>query len=330
MVSDSGRPSRVVLTGVSSRAYEHPSAQTALAAMQNIRGFDTLLRKVHGTIGEPLVRMRYLSSAVRVGPRQFRRLHDIKDEAIRVLDLPFEPEMYVQSMGAVNALTIGMDRPFIVVSTELLDVFDDEELLFVIGHEMGHALSGHSTYLTMARILANVGLSAFPIAGLAIGAVEAAMQDWSRKSELSSDRAGLLVSQDVDNAIRALMKLAAGAHASEMDTREFLKQAAEYELGATGARDRIYKFFTPSGTHPILVARASQLDQWVRGGSYARIVETRDYPRRTDDGNVTLRETIRIQRQATRQLKRLRGDDKELRRRGAEIPYSVVDGESDV
>ncbi|WNI19675.1 M48 family metallopeptidase [Actinacidiphila sp. ITFR-21] len=118
----------------------------------------------------------------------------------QILDLPAEPELYVQSMGTVNAMTVGMDRPFLVLTTELLDVFDEDELRFVIGHELGHALSGHALSghavdQTMARLLASVGLSAFPVAGLALGAVEAALQDWLRKSELSSDRAGQLVTR---------------------------------------------------------------------------------------------------------------------------------------
>ncbi|WNI16413.1 hypothetical protein [Actinacidiphila sp. ITFR-21] len=112
------------------------------------------------------------------------------------------------------------------------------------------------------------------------------------------------------------MKLAAGSRVDEMDPAEFLEQAAEYELDATGARNRIYKFLTPSltpsGEPPILVARATRLDRWVRGGEYGAILAG-DYPRRDDDAGFTLRQSTRQQREASRSAREQRRQDKEVR-----------------
>ncbi|MGW3206733.1 M48 family metallopeptidase [Streptomyces sp. NPDC001135] len=302
-VLPSGRKS---FPGISSFAYEHPSAKTALLAMQKIKGFDLLLRKIHGAIGEPRIRMEHLSSAVRVTPRQFTRLHRIRTEVVEILDLQDEPELYVRAMGVPNAMTIGMDRPFVVMSSEIIDIMNDAELQFVIGHELGHAFSGHALYQTMARILATAGFAGFPVAGLAVEAVEQALLDWCRKSELSCDRAGLLAVQDLDVALRALMKLAAGAHVDEMDTAEFLRQSAEYELEG-GIKNKLIKLLMPSGSHPILVKRAAELDRWVRReGSYADILRG-VYPLRADDRNQTIRGAVRDSRQEraeTREVKR--------------------------
>jgi Zn-dependent protease with chaperone function len=307
---------RVRLPGISHRAYEHPSALTALTALRRVRGFDLLLKKVNAAVAEPVVRMQHLTSAVRVGPRQFARLHVIKEEVAAVLDIADPPELYVRSMGEVNAFTVGMDRPFVVISTDLLDLMDDDELRFVLGHELGHVFSGHALYLTLGRIIASASLTAFPIAGLALEAVEAALMDWSRKSELSCDRAGLLASQDLAASIRTLMKLAAGSHFDEMNAEEFLEQAAEYELDATGVRNRVYKYLLPSGTHPILVLRAAELDRWVRRGEYARVVEHRRYPLRSGDAGVTVRDTLRDQVAAAKESRRQKAADRLLRHVG--------------
>ncbi|GAB7106614.1 M48 family metallopeptidase [Streptomyces phaeofaciens JCM 4814] len=288
-----GEGSRVSFPGVSFRTYEHPAALTALIAMKRARGFDLLLKKVHGAVGEPVVRMQHLTSAVRVGPRQFPRLHGLKEEAAGVLDLPETPELYVRSMGEVNAFAVGMDRPFLVLSSELVDVMNEDEIRFVLGHELGHVLSGHVLYQTVARIIASIGLASFPVAGLALEAVDAALKDWTRKSELSCDRAGLLVAQDLDVAVRALMKLVVGARAEEMNPAEFLQQAAEFELDATGWRNRVYKHLMPSGSHPILVLRASELDRWVRHGDYERILRSGEYEMRSEDGQATFRGGLR-------------------------------------
>ena len=53
----------------------------------------------------------------------------------------------------VNAMAIGKDKPFIVVTTGLVNLHDEEELRWVIGHELGHILSGHAVYRTMLLFL---------------------------------------------------------------------------------------------------------------------------------------------------------------------------------
>lgn len=307
---------RARFPGISHRAYEHPSALTALTALRRIKGFDLLLRKVSGAVTEPVMRMQYLTSAVRVSPRQFGWLHAIKEEAAAILDLPDPPELYVRQMGQVNASAIGMGRPFVVVSVETLDIMAENELRFAIGHELGHILSGHVLYQTMARVIATVGVEAFPVAGLAVAAVDAALRDWFRKSELSCDRAGLLVAQDFQAAIGALTKLAAGSRAHDVNIEEFLEQGAEFELDATGLGHRIHKFLLPSDSHPILVVRAAELDRWVRRGEYARILDQRDYQSRQDDASTRLRDNLRNQISAAADNRRQKTADRHVRKYG--------------
>ena len=66
-----------------------------------------------------------------------------------ILDLPSVPELFITQDPTVNAMALGTDKPFIVVTTGLLDLMDAEETRFVVGHELGHVLSGHSVYRTM-------------------------------------------------------------------------------------------------------------------------------------------------------------------------------------
>ena len=46
-------------------------------------------------------------------------------------------------------MALGTNNPFIVLNSGLVDLLDAEELRAVIGHELGHILSGHSVYRTM-------------------------------------------------------------------------------------------------------------------------------------------------------------------------------------
>ena len=109
-------------------------------------------------------------------------------------------------------MAIGKDRPFIVLTTGLVNLHDEEELRFVVGHELGHILSGHAVYRTMLLILIQLAarIAWMPIGYLGLRGIIWGLEEWFRKSELSCDRAGLLAGQDVDAARRALMKLAGG------------------------------------------------------------------------------------------------------------------------
>lgn len=234
-------------------------------------------------------RTGYLATAIRVDDRQFSSLNDTLNDCARILDAPEIPELYVIQGPYANAFTIGMDRPFIVLTSGLLDLMNEQELRFVVGHELGHALSGHAVYRTMLlhlmRLAGNLGW--MPIGGWALRAVVAALMEWQRKSELSGDRAGMLCGQDVDTAIRVEMKLAGGSRLDEMDTQRFLAQAAEYER--TGdMRDGVLKLLNLElQSHPFSVLRAAELSKWIDRGEYGAILGG-NYPRREDDAQSDL------------------------------------------
>ena len=81
----------------------------------------------------------------------------------------------------------------------MLEMLDDEELRSVLGHELGHIMSGHPTYTTIAIILLYFGVSNLPfLAAVAILPFQLALLEWYRKSEFSADRAGLLAVQDLN------------------------------------------------------------------------------------------------------------------------------------
>jgi len=285
---------RVRLTGISSRAYEHPADRSALVALRKLSGFDTLLRKLFGLFNERAFRLTYLAGSVRVSERQFPHIHEMVRDGAYILDLPEVPECYVLQTPIVNAMALGRDKPFIVINTGMIELFDPEELRAVIGHELGHILSGHAVYRTMLLFLIQLAarIAWMPIGYIGLRAIIWGLEEWFRKSELSCDRAGLLAGQDIDASRRVLMKLAGGAQLSELNPDAFREQAHEYDA-VPDLRDSILKILQLQGqTHPFAVVRFAELDHWASSGEYERILGG-DYPRRESDGSASVGEEVR-------------------------------------
>ena len=110
---------RTILRGISSRAWEHPADRGALVALRKLQGFDVVVRKLSGLINERMVKMLLLGSAVRVTERQFPVVHRLYVEAATALDVPELPELFVAASPILNASTIGMDAPKIVLNSAL-------------------------------------------------------------------------------------------------------------------------------------------------------------------------------------------------------------------
>jgi Zn-dependent protease with chaperone function len=286
--------SRVTLTGISSRTWEHPADRGALVALRKLKGFDTILKAMSGLVSERAVRLVVLGSAVRADERQFPRVHRLLVDVATVLDMPVLPEIYVANDPVPNAVTIGMEKPLIVLNSGLVDLLNDDELGFVIAHELGHILSGHAVYQTLLQrlLILSTSFAAVPLGGLGLRVIVAALLEWSRKAELSADRAGLLGVQDPAVALRVHMQLASGGHIGDLDPTSFLAQGAEYR-DAGDLRDSVLKLLLlESRSHPFAVVRAAELRAWVDSGEYTRVLGG-GYPRRVDDDSATVSEAAK-------------------------------------
>jgi Zn-dependent protease with chaperone function len=282
------------LTGISSRAYEHPADRSALVALRKLTGFDTLLKLLQSLFNERAMRLNFLASGVKVSDRQFPHIHEMLRDGAYILDMETVPELFIIQTPLVNAMALGMDKPFIVINTATVDLMDAEELRFIIGHELGHVLSGHTVYRTMLYnlIILAQRIAWMPIGYLGLRAIIWGLEEWFRKSELSCDRAGLLAGQDIDAARRALMKTAGGSRLAEMNADAFHDQAHEYDA-TPDLRDSILKILQLQGnTHPFAVVRFAELDFWATSGEYDRILGG-DYPRRDTDRNASLGDEIK-------------------------------------
>lgn len=271
---------RVALPKLSPKAYTTEADERALKALEKVPLLPAVLKKFYELGLDRWLYCTNMAMSVRCGPKQFPTLYEIFKESCHILDVP-EPELYVTSNPFPNAMTGGVERPFITIRSSIIDTLSDEQLFHLIGHELGHIKSGHLLYHSVGRMLIPL-LQAIgrrlPIIGdvAAIGLVFA-FYEWIRQSEISCDRAGLLVTQNFETSMYANLAITAGpnrlSHETNLDA--FLDQARAYQeaqpLDQIG-KVLLYFFYTWSFTHPMSVHRAQQLEKWYRRGEFDKII----------------------------------------------------------
>jgi Zn-dependent protease with chaperone function len=193
-----------------------------------VRGFELFLSKF---VDAGVERMEYqlsVSSSVRIGPTQLPSLHAHLQSACAALGVP-EPELYVCS-GGLESIAAGPNHPYIVLMSGVVGLMDDEELAALIAHEVGHIKAGHLLYKSMTSAVDffggvasdfSLGFSKFVMTPLRVG-----LLTWNRWSELTADRAALMVVREPRVCLRMLMKLAAGVNgaAEPLDIDAYIDQ----------------------------------------------------------------------------------------------------------
>jgi len=307
-IRDSAR-GPVILRGISTRAWEHPADRGALVALRELSGFDLLLRKMSGMISERSLRLSLMGSSIRVDRHQYSRVHDAYLQVGAVLDAADLPDLYITRNPDLGGMCIGIDKPVIVINSGSLDLLDETELKFLLAHELGHALSGHGLYRTLLMVLLRLTTSVawIPVGVVGLRVITAALYEWSRKSELSADRAGALAVQDPAAAVRFMAKMAGGGDLHDVDTAAFLEQAKEFESGGD-LRDSFLKLMLlEQRSHDFAVARAASLKTWIDDGEYREHLAGA-YPKREDDKDASITAEAKAAAKSYRDLFATSGD----------------------
>lgn len=268
------------LDRISPRAYQHPADRAATAALAQVPYLDEVVRKLIALGYERALRAAALGSSVRLGQEQLPHIWVLHRQCFHTLDLEQVPDLYMTQFPLANAATIGIERPVVVLNSELVRILNDDGRRAVLAHEAAHVHSGHVLYQTAMLILLRIasGMRLPVLAGLPLLAIQLALLEWFRGAELSCDRAAALVTRDPLAVCRALMVISAGEAAEDLNLDAFIAQAMDYEEGK--GLERLTRLMQDLGvTHPMPVRRVRQLLEWVRVGDYDRIVDG-DYIRR--------------------------------------------------
>ena len=165
--------------------------------------------------------------------------------------LQVEPvNVFIVPSNQLNAYTFGMDSPkAIVLYSSLFKIMDQDEIQFILGHEMGHVKLGHTWLNTLVG-----GMAGIP-SGLGAAAImELAFRWWNRACEYSADRAGVLACAKPSKAISALIKLEAGPAAR---TQAGMQAAIQHiEAEDDNVMNNLEELIA---SHPMIAKRVEQI-----------------------------------------------------------------------
>lgn len=264
-----------ILKGLNHSEYEHPFDQKALNALTHTPGLETLGNFITKNTIEKIYTVQYTGSNLKVTKENYPKIYEYLEYACNILDMETIPDLYIQWGYGINAFTAGSENPIIVLNSGLIDLCDDDEIMFIIGHECGHIKSNHMLYHMMAQVI-NIVIDSIPGGNLIAAPLQYALYYWNRMSEFTADRAGLLCCQNKEATVRAFMKMA-GMPIKEfgyMNYDSFIKQASEFKLLDYDSLNKVIKFISiADASHPWTVMRAAELLNWINAGEYSKYVQ---------------------------------------------------------
>lgn len=261
---------KTILKGLDQTQYEHPFDREALNALENTPGLTVAGKYITKQTIERIYTVQYTGSNLKVTAKNYPDIYEYLDYACKILDLDRKPELYIQWGYGINAFTVGAEKPIVVLNSGLIDLCDDDEKMFIIGHELGHIKSNHMLYHMMAQVI-NYIIDIIPGGGIVAAPLKYALLYWDRMSEFTADRAGLLCCQNKDATIRAFIKMAGLPinQFNKMDEQAFLQQAKDFDNLDYENLNKFFKIISiMDSTHPWTVMRAAELMKWVENGEY--------------------------------------------------------------
>jgi Zn-dependent protease with chaperone function len=264
--------------------YEHPTDRQMREAWGRDGAMAQAIQQTLQQVTGPLAQREYLLGRVRLGEQQLPHVYELAQRSASMLNQPM-PEVYLRADPAYNAEALSAGhRQFVTLHSSLVEDFTPDELLFVIGHEIGHIRSEHTLYKVVgqaviekqyrqAQSVASVGGGLFGIATSIAGSIMEANANrlaqqyltWRPYTELTCDRAGLIACGSVEVASSALAKLMIGSAtlAAHLNLRELLRQYDDAQ--AADLVQAVDPTEEVQNSHPYTCYRIRLLQAWAMG-----------------------------------------------------------------
>jgi len=267
---------KVILSHLKPEDVIHPQERSALiSVLQKIPGGRTALNGIGEMYGK-WVAVNCMGNGVVATKGSMPELYGLLQETCRIIGVSDVPQLATEWGYFISSYTVGGNKLRIVLSSGSVDLLTKEELTFLIGQEVGHIFSGHLPYHMLLELLYTPALDD-PTLSVIAGFVKMPMLDWYRKSHYTADRVSLLCCQDIDVALRTMMKIAGlpKKYYETTDPKSFMLQARAFvNMNNDGwASNMMTNFLLRSASLPWMVDRAKVLMEWYESGEYQAVLD---------------------------------------------------------
>lgn len=196
----------------------------------------------------------------------------IFQEVIETLGFEEPIEFYINNSPELNAFAVAStepDQPHIInMNSGLIQMLNDRELRFVVGHEIGHIISRNANISKLIRFV-------FPNPNRIPVLLQHKINLWQKLAELTADRYGFIANPDMGSCISGFFKISSGLNAERIrfDFNAYLEE-----------NEQILARFRESGagnylSHPINPIRIKAIQLFAGSELYKGLLE-HDLPTR--------------------------------------------------
>jgi Zn-dependent protease with chaperone function len=252
----------------------HPEDEAARRNMESIPGFAAIVKAFMKLGMEQYYHGTNMACKIRLSEKQLPELYRKLPPICQKLSIA-EPEFYLEMDPSPNAYTYGDSRVFLTITSGLVEYLTEEELSAVIAHECGHIACRHVLYHTMATLI-KTGADMFGLLGALTTPVQLALLYWSRRSELSADRAAAAAMESAKPVVETMVRLSGGPKCitEKVDIQEYAAQADAYDGLQESKWDKLLQTAAIAyQSHPFAAVRVREILKWCDTEHYQRLME---------------------------------------------------------
>ena len=252
------------LAGIDMNRLVYRGDRKALAELLADAEFSSTVNQLLSDLKPYNARKDLLTKALKITRGMMAGLYQVTDHCARTLKLNAEIEVYVNQDSRFNAACYPpmKDKVLLFLTSALLEKFSQQELAFVIGHELGHYLFEHTRF-PVDYILQNHGGQLSPLHAMK-------MYAWIRNAEITADRVGMICCGDFDVAANTFFKLSSGitTAAFQFNLKDYLAQLEDLQGEVSGQEADPQDWFS---SHPFNPMRLKALEVFIQGQTYHQL-----------------------------------------------------------
>lgn len=264
--------------GLKASDYEYSGDREALNVLKKIPVLDQLLSGYMDFTIKSGMFVQVQQDCFRVTAETYPKVYGLYQTCLDRLNMSKEPELYIKREYEYNAYASGVNSPFIVVHSSMVQDCTDEELMALMGHELGHINSGHVLYHNLASYIMSLLTSNLKsLAPLVSAGALFALFDWQRKSEYTADRAGMIASGGLQPSVDLMLRLMGKGQVKQyidfsLDT--VMEQYQDFDMSKDSIIGKLlYISQTATSSHPWSIQCIKALTEWEKTECYEGITK---------------------------------------------------------